>query len=96
MTALSAALVGAGTVLAVLAALSALRPGSVYRRLHYLTVINSLAAPLIGLGLLAVDGFGLTGATIALIVLLQAVCGPVLGAATAKLNAKHDGKAGRP
>lgn len=96
MSILALSLVGSGTVLAVAAALSALRPGSVYRRLHCLTVITSLAGPLIGLGLLTVDGFGLTGATIAVIVLLQAVCGPVLGAATAKLNAVEDGRVDPP
>lgn len=97
MSVLTAVLVGAGTVMAVAAALSTLRPGwSVYRRLHSLTVVTSLAGPLIGLGLLSVDGLGFTGAAIALILLLQAACGPVLSAATARLNAQQDGKAERP
>jgi multicomponent Na+:H+ antiporter subunit G len=84
-------LLGAGTVLAVLASLAALRSRSVYRRLHYLTVVTSAATPLIGLGLVVADGLGLTAASVLLIVVLLAVTGPVLGAATGRLNARQDG-----
>lgn len=84
-------LVGAGTVLAVLACVAALRSGSVYRRLHYLTVVTSVAAPVMGIGVIVADGPGLAGASVLLIMLLLAVTGPVLSAATGRLNAQHDG-----
>jgi multisubunit Na+/H+ antiporter MnhG subunit len=84
-------LVGAGTLIAVLACVAALRSGSVYRRLHYLTVVTSVAGPLVGLGVIVADGPGLTGASVLLIIVLSAVTGPVLGAATGRLNAQRDG-----
>jgi multicomponent Na+:H+ antiporter subunit G len=84
-------LVGAGTVLAVLASLAALRARSVFRRLHCLTVVTSVASPLVGLGAVVADGFGLAGASVLAVVVLLAVTGPILGAATGRLNAQHDG-----
>ncbi|HEX4722043.1 MAG TPA: monovalent cation/H(+) antiporter subunit G [Pseudonocardiaceae bacterium] len=84
-------LVGLGTLIAVLASLAALRARSVYRRLHYLTVVTSVAAPLIGIGAIVVDGLGLTGASVLAVVVLLAVTGPILGAATGRLNAQRDG-----
>lgn len=85
------ALVSAGTVLAVLASLAALRGGIAYRRLHYLTVLTSVASPLIGLGAIVADGPGLAGASVLLIVLVLGVTGPILGAAAGRLNAERDG-----
>ena len=85
------ALVGAGTVVAVLASLAALRGSVAYRRLHYLTVLTSVAGPLIGLGAIVADGPGLAGASVLLIVLLLGVTGPILGAAAGRLNAERDG-----
>lgn len=84
-------LVGAGSVLAILASLAAVRARVVYRRLHYLTVLTSVAAPLIGLGAIVADGPGLAGASVLLIVVLLAATGPILGAATGRLNAERDG-----
>jgi multicomponent Na+:H+ antiporter subunit G len=84
-------LLGSGTLIAVLASLAALRSRSVYRRLHYLTALTSLAGPLAGIAMIVVDGPGLTGASVLLIVLLLAVTGPILGAATGRLNAQRDG-----
>jgi multicomponent Na+:H+ antiporter subunit G len=84
-------LVGAGVLVAVLSCLAALRSGSVYRRLHYLTAVTSLAAPLVGIAAIVADGPGLTGASVLLVILVLAVTGPVLGAATGRLNAQRDG-----
>jgi multicomponent Na+:H+ antiporter subunit G len=84
-------LVGIGTLVAVLASLGALRARSVFRRLHYLTVLTSVATPLIGAGVLVVVGIGLTGASVLAIVVLLAVTGPILGAVTGRLNAQRDG-----
>ncbi len=84
-------LVGVGTLIAVLAALAALRSRSVFRRLHYLTVLTSVATPLVGVGAIVADGPGLTGASVLVIIVLVAVTGPILGAATGRLNAQRDG-----
>ncbi|HEX3647179.1 MAG TPA: monovalent cation/H(+) antiporter subunit G [Pseudonocardiaceae bacterium] len=84
-------LVGAGVLVVVLASVGVARSDTVFRRLHYLTVLTSVAAPLIGAGAIVADGFGLAGASILAIVVLLAVTGPVLGAATGRLNARHDG-----
>jgi multicomponent Na+:H+ antiporter subunit G len=84
-------LLGLGTVLAVLASLAALRSRSVFRRLHYLTVLTSVAAPLVGAAIIVADGPGLTGASVLLIVVLLAVTGPILSAATGRLNAQREG-----
>jgi len=84
-------LLGLGTLLAVLASLAALRSRSVFRRLHYLTVLTSVAGPLVGAALIVADGPGLTGASVLLITVLLAVTGPVLSAATGRLNAQREG-----
>ncbi len=84
-------LLGLGTLLAILASLAALRSRSVYRRLHYLTVLTSVCGPLVGVSLLVSDGLGLTGATVLLITVLLAITGPILSAATGRLNAQRDG-----
>jgi multisubunit Na+/H+ antiporter MnhG subunit len=83
-------LLGLGTLAAILASLQALRAKSVYRRLHYLTVLTSVAVPLVGASLIVSDGLGLTGASVLLIVVFVAVTGPILSAATGRLNAQED------
>lgn len=84
-------LLGLGALLAVLACLAALRSRSVLRRLHYLTVLTSVAGPLVGLAMIVADGPGLTGATVLLTTVLLAVTGPVLSAATGRRNAQRAG-----
>jgi multicomponent Na+:H+ antiporter subunit G len=84
-------LVGVGTFVAVLASLAALRARTAFRRLHYLTVLTSVAAQLIGVGAIVADGFGFAGASVLAIMVLLAVTGPILGAATGRLNAQRDG-----
>lgn len=84
-------LLGLGTLTTVLASLAALRSRSVFRRLHYLTVLTSLAAPLVGVAIIVVDGPGLTGASVLLITVLLAITGPILSAATGRLNAQREG-----
>ncbi|TNC23751.1 monovalent cation/H(+) antiporter subunit G [Amycolatopsis alkalitolerans] len=84
-------LLGTGTLVAVLASLAAVRARTAFRRLHYLTVLTSVASPLIGAAAIVVDGFGLSGASVLAIVVLLAVTGPILGAATGRLNARRDG-----
>jgi multicomponent Na+:H+ antiporter subunit G len=84
-------LLGLGTLITVLASLAALRSRSVFRRLHYLTVLTSLAAPLVGVAIIVADGPGLTGASALLITVLLAITGPTLSAATGRLNAQREG-----
>jgi multicomponent Na+:H+ antiporter subunit G len=84
-------LLGLGSVLAILACLAALRSRSVFRRLHYLTVLTSVAGPLVGVAMIVADGPGLTGASVLLITVLLAVTGPVLSAATGRRNAQREG-----
>jgi multicomponent Na+:H+ antiporter subunit G len=84
-------LVGAGALVVVLASVAALRSASVFRRLHCLTLLTSVAAPLIGAGAIVADGFGLAGGSVLAIVVVLAVTGPVLGAATGRLNAQRAG-----
>ena len=91
----SGVLVTAGTAVTVLAALAALRPAPVYVRLRYPTVVTSLGTPLAGLGVAVANGIGLTTAMVLLIVVLLAVCGPVLGAAIGRLNAQRDDATGQ-
>jgi multisubunit Na+/H+ antiporter MnhG subunit len=83
-------LLACGVGLVVVASLAALRSRSVFRRLHYLTVVTSLSGPLVAVAVLIADGIGLTSATVVLILLLLALTGPVLSAATGRLNAQRE------
>jgi monovalent cation/proton antiporter MnhG/PhaG subunit len=85
------ALYAAGLAVVVLAPLAALRVRHVYNRLHFVTPMTSLGAPLIGLALAIQNGWGLTTAQELLIVGVLAVTGPVLAAATGRLAAQRDG-----
>lgn len=64
---------------------------SPYDRLHFLTPVTSLGAPLLGGALVVEDGFGFTGSIVVLTVVVLALSGPVLAMATARLAAQHDG-----
>ena len=85
------ALYVAGLAVCVLAAVASLVPRQVYARLHYLTPMTSLGAPLIGLALAIQDGWGLVTGEILLIVGLLAVTGPVLAAAAGRVSAQSGG-----
>ncbi|HWG64978.1 MAG TPA: monovalent cation/H(+) antiporter subunit G [Streptosporangiaceae bacterium] len=81
----------AGLAVVVLACLGALLPRPVFTRLHFLTPVTSAGAPLIGVALAIQNGWGLTSGLILLIVVLLAMTGPVLAAATARVSAERDG-----
>ena len=85
------ALLSAGIAVVVLSCLSALALRRVYNRLHFLTPATSIGAPLIGIAAAIGDGPGLTTAGILFIVLLLAVTGPVLEAATGRMAAQREG-----
>jgi multisubunit Na+/H+ antiporter MnhG subunit len=84
-------LLSAGTLIVVASALGAVLMRSFYDRMHFLTPVTSLGAPLIGLALAVQDGATLTTALILFIVALLAVSGPVLTAATGRMAAQLEG-----
>jgi multicomponent Na+:H+ antiporter subunit G len=91
MKVLEAALLWAGIVAVVTSCLGALTLRRVYNRLHYLTPMTSIGAPLIGLALAIDNGWGLTMAEDVFIVFLLALTGPVLEAATGRAAAQREG-----
>jgi multicomponent Na+:H+ antiporter subunit G len=78
-------LLGAGVLVTVASATAALLVRSLYDRLHFLTPVTSLAGPLVGAALAIENGWGTTTGQILFVVLLLALTGPVLGAATGRL-----------
>jgi multisubunit Na+/H+ antiporter MnhG subunit len=84
-------LLGAGVLVAVAAAVGALTMRDVLDRLHFLTPVTSLAAPLVGASLAVANGWGATTAQILLTVFLLAVAGPVLESATGRTLAQERG-----
>ena len=87
----SRALLVAGCAVIVVSSLGALTVRQAQNRLHFITPITSLGAPLVGLALAVENGWGETTAQILLTVFLLAVAGPVLEAATGRLAAQQEG-----
>lgn len=83
-------LLGLGLLVTVAAALGALVMRSTYNRMHFLTPVNSLGAPLIGLALAVQNGWSPTTAEILFTVFLLALSGPVLEAATGRLATQRE------
>jgi len=81
----------AGLTVIVVAALCALTLRRVYPRLHFLTPMTSIGAPLIAVALGIQNGWGLATGQILLIIGLLAVTGPVLESATGRVAAQSDG-----
>jgi len=81
----------AGVAVAVLSCLGALVVDDFYTRLHFITPVTSLAAPLIGLSLAIDNGLGLTTAMIVFIVFLLGITGPQLEAVTGRAAAQREG-----
>lgn len=80
-----------GLAVVVASSLGAVAMRRIYGRLHLLSPMTSLGAPLIGLALAIQNGWGLTTGEIVLTVALLAVTGPVLASATGRLAAQRDG-----
>lgn len=80
-----------GVAIGVLSCVGALAVRDLYTRLHFLTPVTSLAAPLIGLALAIENGWGLTTAEILFVVFLLAITGPQLEAATGRVAAQREG-----
>jgi multisubunit Na+/H+ antiporter MnhG subunit len=91
MKAVELVLLWAGIAAVVLSGLGALTLRRVYNRLHYLTPMTSIGAPLIGLALAIGNGWGLTTAGDLFDIFLLALTGPVLEAATGRAAAQREG-----
>ncbi|WP_329063656.1 cation:proton antiporter [Amycolatopsis sp. NBC_01480] len=87
MTVLAQVLVFAGVAVVLLASAALVRARDLFTRLHLLSPVTTLGAPLIAAGLVLVNGVHLgSGAIVATAVLLL-VTGPVIQSATARLEA---------
>lgn len=86
------ALVGLGTAVIVASAVGAMVTGpDELTRVHFLSPITSLGAPIAGAGVCVAEGWGLAAAEVVLIVFVLFVSGPVLSAATGRLIAQQEG-----
>jgi multicomponent Na+:H+ antiporter subunit G len=91
MTPASQILVFAGVAVVLASAAGMLRARALLTRLHLLSPVTTLGAPLIGLGLALANGWNLGSGAILLTVVLLAVTGPVLQAATGRIEAQRQG-----
>lgn len=82
-------LLGAGVLVAVASAIGALVVRDVLDRLHFLSPVTSLAAPLVGVAMAVENGWSATTAGILFTVFLLALSGPVLASATGRLVAQR-------
>jgi multisubunit Na+/H+ antiporter MnhG subunit len=89
MSAVVAVLVGLGAGVVVLSSLLAHVPRDALDRLHYLTPVTSLGAPLIGVGLVVANGWGLTSLTVALTTVLLVLTGPIMVSATGRMTVQR-------
>lgn len=81
----------AGVGVVVLSSLSAVWLRGVFVRLHFLSPVTSVGAPLIGIALAVENGWGLTTGLVLLVVALVALTGPVVEVATGRLMAQREG-----
>jgi multisubunit Na+/H+ antiporter MnhG subunit len=86
---------GLGVAVVVVTALAALRVHRPQDRLHFLTPLTSLGAPLVGLGLALEDGWTLTTAQIVLTTVLIMITGPVLSSAAVRVALQREGTVSR-
>jgi multicomponent Na+:H+ antiporter subunit G len=84
---IAAVLLVAGVAVATVSAVGAVLVRDARNRLHFLTPVTSVAGPLVGLALAFGNGWNATAVEVLVIVVLLAVTGPVLGAATGRLLA---------
>lgn len=90
--AIALALVGLGCGVAVLACLGVVVVrGDVFVRLHYVTPVTSLAAPLVAIGLCIESGQPWVISELLVIALLLGVSGAILESATARTAAQNQG-----
>ncbi|WP_406634282.1 cation:proton antiporter [Amycolatopsis sp. WGS_07] len=92
MTVAAQILVFAGVFVVLASAVGLLRAKDLLTRLHLLAPATTLGAPLIGAGLVLVNGVQLSSGVIVATVVLLAVTGPILQSATARLEARRRGE----
>jgi multisubunit Na+/H+ antiporter MnhG subunit len=80
-------LLAVAALVVVLSAVGLVAAPSTLARLHFVTPVTSLAAPLVGLAYLVDQGIGLAAGLVLLVVGLLALTGPPLGAAIGRLAA---------
>lgn len=85
------ALLAAGLFVVVVAAVGAVVTLRVYDRLHLVSPVTSLGAPLIGLALMIHNGWSLASGEIFVVVALLVATGPALAAATGRLTGQREG-----
>jgi multicomponent Na+:H+ antiporter subunit G len=83
-------LVGVGVAVIAVSMLGTLMSTTVYDRLHFLTILTSGATPLIGIGIAIDGGWSAADGVVLAIVVIVAVTGPVVGAATARTTAERE------
>ncbi|MYW94186.1 monovalent cation/H(+) antiporter subunit G [Amycolatopsis rubida] len=91
MTVVAQVLVFAGVFAVLVSAVGMLRAKDLLARLHLLSPVTTLGAPLIGAGLVLVNGAHLGSGAIVVTVVLLVVTGPILQTATARLEARRRG-----
>jgi multisubunit Na+/H+ antiporter MnhG subunit len=85
-------LLTAGVLVAVASAVGALLMRDALDRLHFLSPVTSLAAPLVWGAMAVENGWNAATAGTLLTVFLLALSGPVLGSATGRLVAQRQGR----
>jgi multicomponent Na+:H+ antiporter subunit G len=91
MTVIADLFVFAGVAVVLASAAGMLRARGLLARLHLLSPVTTVGAPLIGTGLALANGWNLGSGAILLTVLLLAVTGPVLQSATGRIEAQRQG-----
>lgn len=86
------ALIAVGTAVAVVATATAVAARDVFDRLHLVTPLTSLSAPLVAAGVCVQSGQPWVIAEVLVIVMLLFVSGPVLESATGRVAAQRAGR----
>jgi multisubunit Na+/H+ antiporter MnhG subunit len=84
-------LLGIAALVVVLSAVGVLAARDTLPRMHFISPVTSVAAPLTAVAYVVDQGVGLAGGLVVAIAVLLAVTGPPLGAAIARLSAAEHG-----
>lgn len=85
------ALLAAGLLVVVAAAVGAVATLRGYDRLHLVSPVTSLGAPLVGLALVIHNGWSLASGEILVTVALMVATGPAIAAATGRVTGQREG-----
>ena len=85
-------LLGLAALVVALSGLGILGARDSIPRLHFVTPVTSIAAPLTGVAYAVDQGWGISAGLVLLIVALVALTGPPLGAAIGRAAASNEGK----